>query len=130
MYTVLVCGSASGVYLPPLIVYRSQHLYGSSCENGPDDIRYSATPSGWMSGKIFENWFRTTCVSFVTELKKYVILLFDGHGSHLTFEIIRFAVDNYLIIINIHPSTGYTLQPLDVGVFKPLENRWRKMLEL
>ena len=28
MYTVLAWGSASGVYFPPLIVYKSQHLYG------------------------------------------------------------------------------------------------------
>ena len=127
-YTVLVCGSASGVYLPPRIVYKSQYLYGSWCENGPDDARYSATPSGRMSDTIFENWICTTFVSFVAELKKPVILLFDGHGSHLTYETARCAVDNEIIIICIPPRTSHALQPLDVGVFKPLKNKWRKVL--
>ena len=30
------CGSAAGVYLSPLIVYKGQNLYGSWCENGPE----------------------------------------------------------------------------------------------
>ena len=34
MYTVLVCGSASGEYLPPLFVYKGQHLYGTWRQNG------------------------------------------------------------------------------------------------
>ena len=67
LYSVLVCGSASGVYLPPLIVYKNQHLYGSWCENGSDDARCSATLIGWMSDTISENWLFTTFVFFGIE---------------------------------------------------------------
>ena len=128
MYTVLVCGSASGIYLPPLVVYKGLNLYGSWCENGPEGTQYSHSPSGWMADTIFENWFKDTFIPFVSNLEKPVILMFDGHGSHLTYNTVKSAIDNMIIIICIPPSTSHALQPLDVGVFFPLKGRWRKIL--
>ena len=127
MYTVLVCGSASNEYLQPLVVYKGQHLYGTWCQNGPENTWYSCTPSGQMSNTIFENWFSENFVSCVAGLKKPVILLFDGHGSHLTYNTIKSAMDNKIIIC-IPPSTSHALQPFDVGVYFPLKGKWRKIL--
>ena len=127
MYTVLVCVSASGEYLPPLVEYKGQHLYGTWCQNGPEKKGYSCTPSGWMSDTIFKNWFSENFVSCVAGLKKPVILLFDGHGSHLTYNTIKSAMDNKIIIC-IPPSTSHALQPFDVGVYFPLKGKWRKIL--
>ena len=128
MYTVLVCVSASGEYLPPLVEYKGQHLYGTWCQNGPENTGYNCTPSGWMSDTIFKNWFSENFVSCVAGLKKPVILLFDGHGSHLTNNTIKSAMDNRIIIICIPPSTSHALQPFDVGVYFPLKGKWRKIL--
>ena len=81
-----------------------------------------------MSDTIFENWFQTAFASSVAELKKPIILLFDGHGSrsHLTYNTIKIVIDNEIIIICIPPS--HALQPLDAGVFKPLKNTWQNVL--
>ena len=59
-------------------------------------------------------------------LKKSVILLFGGHGSHLTYNTIKSAMDNRIIIICIRPSTNHAMQPLDVGVFFLLKGKMEK----
>ena len=49
MYRVLVTGDAEGEFLPPLIVYKAQHLNGNWILNGPTDTCYAVSNSGWMS---------------------------------------------------------------------------------
>ena len=41
MHTVLVCESASGEYLLPLVVYKGLNLYGKWCQNGQERAGYS-----------------------------------------------------------------------------------------
>ena len=80
-----------------------------------------------MADDVFENWFKKHFVAFVSGKKKPVILLFDGHGSHLTYNRVQSAIENSIIIC-IPPCTNHALQPLDVGLFYPTKVRWRKIL--
>ena len=54
--------------------------------------------------------------------------MYDGHGSHLTYQTVISAVENHVIITALPPHTSHALQPLDVGLFKPLKAQWRKIL--
>lgn len=56
------------------------------------------------------------------------LLVFDSHGSHITTKFMQFCLPN-----NVHPltfpsHTSHMLQPLDVGVFKPLSSRYKSAL--
>ncbi|XP_003241645.2 uncharacterized protein LOC100571097 [Acyrthosiphon pisum] len=67
--TIMVCGSASGVLLPPYIIYKSKNLWESWTNEGPKGspccespccskgTRYNCTPHGWMDGITFKEWF-------------------------------------------------------------------------
>lgn len=47
----------------------------------------------------------------------------DGHGSHHTFEFLKFCCEDHKIkAVGMPPYTIHRLQPLDVCVFQPLEN--------
>ena len=46
--TVHGCGSASGIRLPPFVVYKGKHLYSTWTKNGPAGAMYSVSESGWM----------------------------------------------------------------------------------
>ena len=76
----------------------------------------------------FESWFTKTFVSHVSNLKKPVLLTYDGHNSHLTYETIKVAKDNDIIILCLPPNTSHALQPLDVGLFRPLKMEWVKVV--
>jgi len=49
------------------------------------------------------------------------LLLFDGHRSHLTFEFVGFALQHPIRLLVFPPHSTHLLQPLDVGIFSPLQ---------
>lgn len=51
-YTVLVCVSATGKYLPPFSVYRAKNCYHTWMTGGPTGASFECTDSGWMTGVI------------------------------------------------------------------------------
>lgn len=129
MYTVLFCVSATGNFLPPLTVYKSLNMYESWTKGGPHGALYAYTESGWMHDTVFESWM-SSFVEHVKHLEKPVLLIFDGHGSHLTYTTVKKAIDNEIIILCLPPNTSHALQPLDVGVFAPMKQSWKKFLKL
>jgi hypothetical protein len=50
------------------------------------------------------------------------MILFDGHSSHITTEVIKFYIAKKILLICLPPHTTHMLQPLDVGVFSPLNS--------
>ena len=53
-----------------------------------------------------------------------ILLIFDGHGSHITDKMIELAIKNNIELFCLPPHTTHKLQPLDVGVFGPLQKAW------
>ena len=45
-------------------------------------------------------------------------MILDGHESHVKYEVGQLAKDNQIEIAKSH--TSHLLQPLDLGMFKPL----------
>ena len=125
-YTVLFCTSASGEFLPPLIVYKACNLYQKWTTGEPIGATYACTRSGWIEDTVFENWVVSSFIPHVKNKVKPVILFYDGHVSHLTFKTAQSCMEEKIITICLPPHTSHTLQPLDVGVFKPLKDHWKK----
>jgi hypothetical protein len=55
---------------------------------------------------------------------KPILLIYDGHGSHNTIELIKLARENNIVLFCLPPHTTHKLQPLDVGVFGPFQRAW------
>ena len=49
-----------------------------------------------------------------------VILLTDGHRTHINIDILDLCHENNMILFCLPPHTTHALQPLDVAVFKSL----------
>ena len=47
-----------------------------------------------------------------------VLLIEDGHGSHITLDVIELARANDTHLLCLPSHTSHILQPLDIGVFK------------
>ena len=82
---------------------------------------------GWMDGTVFLDWFKNL---FLKEIppERPVVLVFDGHGSHISLEIVKTARENGVIILKLPPNTTHVLKPLDVGVYVPAKTSWEKVL--
>ena len=52
-----------------------------------------------------------------------VILIQDGHGSHVSIELIELARKNDVHLLCLPAHCTHILQPLDVGVFKSFKTK-------
>lgn len=127
-YTVLMCCNAIGEFLPMYINYKGLHLYTTWCNNGPVNARYNCSPSGWMEGPQFLDWFQNSFVPETSKLEGKKLLILDGHNSHLSLDLIDIAVSNNIELLCLPAHTSHLVQPLDVGVYKPVKLAWRSVL--
>ena len=81
-----------------------------------------------MEGFAFESWFQSIFIKYLEGKERPIILFFDGHVSHSTYNTILAARENGIHIICLPPQTSSDLQPLDVGVFGPAKIAWQKIL--
>lgn len=50
----------------------------------------------------------------------------DGHGSHLTYEFCSYDLSHEIYLICFPAHSTHLLQPLDVGLFSPLQHYYGK----
>ncbi|KAF2679046.1 hypothetical protein K458DRAFT_315116, partial [Lentithecium fluviatile CBS 122367] len=48
----------------------------------------------------------------------------DNHGSHITGEAIMWAIDYKIALVAYTPYTTHFFQPLNVGLFSPLQTAY------
>ena len=60
---------------------------------------------------------------------KYQLLLLDGHTSHLTWEFFDFCLSHRVIPLCFPSHSTHLLQPLDVGLFGPLQHYYSAGLD-
>jgi len=121
--TVIECVGASGVALPPLLIFKAKYTNTAWIPaSTPEKWKFSTSNSGWTSDNHAYEWLTTL---FEPETRrndsKRRLLLLDGHGSHLTARFIAFCLDKNIDLVCLPPHTSHLLQPLDVGVFSPLK---------
>lgn len=140
--SIMICGSADGVLLPPYVIYRSTHLYDTWKERGivgkpccPEPCcsrgsRYNRTQSGWIDGPTFRDWFLSTFLPHANRLEGPKVIIGDNLSSHLDEDVLKTCQENNIRFICLVPNSTHICQPLDVGFFRPMKTAWRKMLEI
>ena len=56
-------------------------------------------------------------------------LVFDGHVTHVSLNVIQKALDDNIIILKFPSHATDILQPLDVSCFGPIKRRWEELLQ-
>ena len=129
--TVLACGSAAGVGLPPFTVYKGVYIKKEWLIGGLAGAAYGVSESGWMEGSNFLSWCKKIFVPAVSGLLDTgpVVLFVDGHHSHVTVALIQHAREMGVHIFCLPPNCTHLLQPLDVGTFAPVKAEWKRILQ-
>ena len=132
MYTVLLCGNAAENYLPPYVIYKGQlaKVFDTLMIGGPPDTGYNISRSCWMEEFVFEAWFKGVVLKAVEDLPKPIVLFFNGHGSHLSYETALKAKEADAHIVCLPPRISNALQPLDVEVYGPAKEIWYNVLQM
>ncbi|XP_060810031.1 uncharacterized protein LOC132904125 [Amyelois transitella] len=138
--SIMVCGSADGVLLPPYIIYKSLHLYdtwkeraprGPPCCNQPccsGGSRFNRTVSGWFDAPSFRDWFVSCFMPHAKRLPGRKVLIGDNLSSHLDEQVIKLCSENDIDFVCLVPHSTHLCQPLDVAFFRPMKTAWRQVL--
>jgi hypothetical protein len=76
-----------------------------------------------------EYWIEHLFVPLIGHLNRPLLLIIDGHASHISFKIINLLKSNQIIYLMLPSRTTHALQPLDVVVFNSVKNDWIKILK-
>lgn len=90
---------------------------------------YARSESGWVDSEHFLKWMKHIFLQYAVQ-KRPLLLIVDGHKSHLTLECIDLARENQVIFLCVPPHTTHALQPLDVAVFKALKAHFSRSLRV
>lgn len=135
--TIMVCVSASGVLLPPYIIYRAEKMWNTWTKDGPKGYpccdlrcckagsRYNRTKHGWMDAATFTDWFNTIFLPHAKNLEGKKVILGDNLAAHFTEDVLRACEENNIAFACLPPNSTHLTQPLDVGFFRPLKMAWR-----
>ena len=123
-HTVMTCVSAAGLSIPPMIIYPRVRLTEGLKTGAHPGPFFACSKSGWITQELFLEWFRF----FVRSIPptRPVLLIFDGHSSHISLELIELAQEQDVHLLCLPSHTSHLLQPLDVGVFKSLKSAFNK----
>lgn len=125
--TVLVVFAADGKICPPLVIFPYVRPPKAIVKNMPPSWVLGKSESGWMRSDVFYEYVANDFNKWVHEnrLKRPILLLVDGHRSHMSLPLSQFCDENQIILYALPPNTTHMLQPADVSVFRPLKQQWQ-----
>ena len=90
--TIIECISATGVALPPLVIFKGksvQQQWFLTDLSLFDNWQFHATENGWTNNETAIEWLKKVFIPHTQPLtSEKRLLIFDGHGSHVTNEFI------------------------------------------
>ena len=106
-----------------LILKRTILLKKFFDNNLHKDTLLAVSESGYTTDYLSLEWLR----HFHNQTKArrngiYRMLVFDGHGSHLSDDFLVFCWQYNIIPFQLPPHSTHLLQPLDIKVFRPLKH--------
>ena len=121
--TVIGCGNAIGNAIPPYFIFKGQRMREELLDGCLPGTAGTVSNSGWSNSEIFKNYlsehFLRYCIQPTAE--KPVLILYDGHKSHVSVSLSEWARQRHLILFVLPAHTSHILQPMDVGCFGPFE---------
>ncbi|KAH0808864.1 hypothetical protein GEV33_013927 [Tenebrio molitor] len=126
--TVLLVFSADGRTLTPMVVFPFVRPNKAIVDSIPSGWFLGRSESGWMRSDTFYEYIANGLNKWLDENKvtRPILLLVDGHKSHLSVELSQFSHERGIILYALPPNTTHIMQPADVSVFKPLKTNWKK----
>ena len=119
--TAVVCVSAAGFYVPPMLIYKRKRMKPEITNGAPPGTVFSTQEKGWMSNEGFLDWLNHFIKVVKPSKQSKVLLILDGHVTHSkNLAAIYLARNAGVRMVSLPPHTTHRLQPLDVAFFGPL----------
>ena len=108
--TTLACINAAGQSIPPMHIFPGQRFHYNPLQDGVNGAYMGRSESGWMDSGLFCGWLSGHFTPSIPPARP-VVLLLDGHSSHINLEAAKFARENGILLYCFPPHTTHALQP-------------------
>jgi len=132
--TVICAVSPSGMYVPPMLIYKRKRMTDLLMKGSPAGSIGACSANGWIDSSLFVKWLNHFVEVVKPTQEKKVLLVMDGHSSHKSLEAIELAREHGVVMISLPPHTTHRMQPLDRTFYGPLKanyntecDRWMTM---
>ena len=126
MTTLIGCVNGVGQQVPPFFVFPGARMIDSLLEGASPGAAGTVSETGWSNTEIFSDYMKNHLLKFLPPRSddSPVLILYDGHKSHVSLGLIEWAKRENIILFILPPHCSHLLQPLDVSCFGPFENSW------
>ena len=126
--TVIGAGNALGSQIPPYFIFPGQRMLPDLMEGKIYGADGTVTQSGWSNTDVFRTYLQQHFLKYVQgrDESQPILVLYDGHKSHFSIELIEWANMNNIILFVLPPHCSHILQPMDVGCFGPFQIKYNQ----
>lgn len=78
--------------------------------------------AGWRL-QYSKSYFQKTLVPALGD-ERPALMIYDGHSTHVSLDLVEYALAHGITILKLPAHTSDILQPLDVSVFKSYKKKW------
>jgi hypothetical protein len=119
LVTVVCSFSASGVYVPPAMIFPHKRMCNKLYSEVPIGTLPLIPDTGYMKKDVFVQWLHYF-QNNVNETESDSVLLFlDNHISHCRLEALIFCRENHITSLSSPPHGSHEIQPMDYGFLGP-----------
>ena len=122
--TAVVCISASGSFIPPMLIFPRKNLNDRLLHGAPPGTIGATSPSGWINSQLYIQWLRHFIKHSGATADHKVLLILDNHESHVSLDAWDLCRANGITVISLPPHCSHRCQPLDIAVFGPLKSAY------
>lgn len=124
--TIIASGNAAGCRIPPFYVFPGKRWNDNLLEGATTGAAGTMSESGWSNSQVFIEFLESHFLKYVKTDGSPVLILFDGHKSHINLTLKEWGIAHNIVFFVIPPHTSHVTQPLDVGCFGPLKKVYYK----
>ncbi|XP_053380044.1 jerky protein homolog-like [Mercenaria mercenaria] len=122
--TLIGCANAIGNSVPPFLIFKGKRFNEELLKGASPGTRAAMSDSGWSNASIFRQYLEDHFLPHIGgggSAEEPVLLLFDGHASHISSDLIDWAKERHVVLFVLPAHTSHVLQPLDVAIFGPFK---------
>ncbi|KAF4546842.1 Hypothetical protein D9617_195g075130 [Elsinoe fawcettii] len=129
--TVIEGINARGWLIPPFVILCGKVHLTTWYQTGiPLNWRLAISDKGWTNDELSLDWIKHFHQhTDLTRKSKWRLLIFDGHGSHMTAKFKEFCLQNNILTLCMPAHSSHILQPLDVSCFAPMKKAYGQQVE-
>uniref|UniRef100_A0A2A4J4D1 Ig-like domain-containing protein n=1 Tax=Heliothis virescens TaxID=7102 RepID=A0A2A4J4D1_HELVI len=128
--TAVCAVNATGVYVPPMLIYPRQRHSSALETDGPRGAVYRCSKNGWINEDLFVDWLKHFAEFTKPSENEPILLVLDNHASHISLRAYEFCKGNNIVMLSLPPHGSHRIQPLDVSVYGPLKAAYKQECNL